>query len=59
MRSKEELGKWQGFGMTTGRTGMQLTEIGKALEGIDFVGGIKSSFLSLLRVRYQVGHLRY
>lgn len=59
MRSKEELGKWQGFGMTTGRMGMQLTEIGKTLEGIDFVGGIKSSFLSLLRVRYQVGHLRY
>lgn len=43
----------------TGRMGVQFAEMGKTLEGIRFVGGIKSSLLDLLRVRCQVGNLRY
>lgn len=39
--------------------GLQSPEMGKTLGGIDFGGGIRSSFLDLLRVRCQECNLRY
>lgn len=59
MRSKGVKGNGKVLALATGRMGLQLTDMGKAERNRFSGGGITSTFLNLLRLRYQVGNLSY